>query len=64
MPKSKPKTVTLLSISFAGRSVSLPHSESAQGKGAVHFGEDGKAVVDPKQAARLVELFPNDVRVV
>jgi len=60
----KPKTVKVLSISFTGRRVSLPHAEQAQGKGAIQFNDEGIAVVDPIQAAKLVELFPNDVRVV
>lgn len=58
------KKVTVYSISFSGRRVSLPHSEEAQGLGAIQFTSEGFAVVNPIQAAKLVELFPNDVRLV
>jgi hypothetical protein len=61
---ARKKKVKVLSLYFAGRSVSLPHAESAQGLGPVRFGEDGLAEVNPTQAAKLVELFPRDVKVV
>lgn len=65
------KTVTverteLVSEIFAGKALTLPHSEHGGDEfstNTIRFGDDGVALVHPNQAAAVEEFYPRQARV-
>lgn len=55
---------TVRSMEFAGKQVSVPHTEHGVGEGPVRFAADGTASVSAKVAKALVELFPRAIELV